>query len=102
MAIIIPGQDATIKSGIAEKQLFHAFQLLHLAELNVAYNPQKKDNIQSSFNDNTLTFNGNFTLPCTQELVNGQPRLIATNYLEPTYIFSAGNPAGTFKSASLI
>lgn len=101
MALITPGTDATIKATKAESQLFHALMLLQEVEASSTYNPNRTDAVQTSFNDNTLTFTARFDIPCEQRLVNGVAGFNGKNYLPNYTAFSAGSTSGNFKSTNL-
>jgi hypothetical protein len=101
MATITPGTDATIQASKAESQLFHALMLLQEVEASTTFNPSRADAVQTSFNDNTLTFTARFDLPCEQSLVSGVSGFKGKNYLTAYTAFTAGSTAGTFKSTNL-
>lgn len=99
MTQIDKGSNSTLKSTSAEGQLAEVILLIQQLETNLTANPSSRDAVSAAADFNTLTFTGNFSIPCSQEISNtGQVVLVPTSYLLQTNFAGGG---GTIKSNSI-
>jgi hypothetical protein len=97
MTQITASSSETLKTTTAEGRLIEIFTYLQNSEIDKSKNPSLSDNVQSTFNANTLVFTGNFSLPTSQTIdSSGNITLSAVNYLTSSG-FDPGSD-GTFKS----
>ncbi|MBW4568041.1 MAG: hypothetical protein KME31_08460 [Tolypothrix carrinoi HA7290-LM1] len=100
MVAITPGSNASFKSATAEGLLLEVITYLQNQERNTISNPTNRDLIKLSYNLDSLTAIGSFSIPATQSINDaGQIILVGTDYLQ-NVPFSPGD-GGTFKSTSL-
>lgn len=99
MTQIDKGSNSTLKATSAEGQLAEVILLIQQLETNLIANPSSRDAVSATADFNTLTFAGNFSIPCSQEISNtGQVVLVPTSYLLQTNFVGGG---GTIKSNSI-
>lgn len=98
MAIITPGENATISATTVEGQLWQWIQWVQRAESNPAINTLGENRVTGSKDLDSGIFSGNWSLPCSLVLLpDGTQKITGNEYLTGL-TFTPGEPKGTFKS----
>jgi hypothetical protein len=99
MTAITLSSGGTLKSDNAENQLLELATFIKLTEQTPAKNPTNSNNLQITYNAQTLLVTINYSMPAVSGInTSGQPITTAANYLINTG-FESGSD-GTFKSTS--
>lgn len=98
MAAIAPGLGGTFKQSTAEGRALEVLVFLQLAEKGSANNPDSRNNVSGSFDEDEGVYTATYAIPATQTVNNqGQLVLSASPYLQGVEI-DPGSDNPTFKS----